>query len=170
MTRTVLSSQQQVFFDRLKSGEWAPPPGIANLGITPQLWLKQVSYGRIVYEWPNDGSRDIGPGRVFGGWIAALSDHIVSMTMASALEDGEWFTTTELTTRMFRPMQQGLIRIEGCLINRGRTTGFVEADFTDTRGKLVARASAAKAIRAMEELRGPEAEELRKRRTGAPSE
>jgi hypothetical protein len=25
------------------------------------------------------------------------------MTMASALEDGEWFTTTELTTRMFRP-------------------------------------------------------------------
>ena len=48
---------------------------------------------------------------VFGGWISALADHIVSMTMASALEDGEWFTTTELTTRMFRPMQGGLIRL-----------------------------------------------------------
>jgi len=48
---------------------------------------------------------------VFGGWISALADHIVSMTMASALEDGEWFTTTELTTRMFRPMQVGLIRV-----------------------------------------------------------
>ena len=101
----------------------------------------------VIYEWPNDGSRDIESGRVFGGWISALADHIVSMTMASALEDGEWFTTTELTTRMFRPMQGGLIRIEGRLINRGRTTGFVEADFFQENGKLAARASAAKAIR-----------------------
>ncbi|MBT6481209.1 MAG: PaaI family thioesterase, partial [Gammaproteobacteria bacterium] len=91
--------------------------------------------------------RDIEDERVFGGWIAALADHIVSMTMASALEDGEWFTTTELTTRMFRPMQGGIIRIEGRLVNRGRTTGFVEADFFQKNGKLAARASAAKAIR-----------------------
>ena len=155
MSRTALSSQQQAFFAALKSGEWEPPIGLRNLGIKPHLWLKEVSYGHTLYEWPNTGDRDIGSGRVFGGWIAALSDHIVSMTMASALEDGEWFTTTELTTRMFRPMQQGLIRIEGRLINRGRTTGFVEADFTDERGKLVARASAAKAIRPLQDLNGP---------------
>ncbi len=156
MTRTQLSPEQDIFFAALKNGDWEPPIGLRNLGITPHLWLKDVSYGRTLYEWPNTGERDIGSGRVFGGWIAALSDHIVSMTMASALEDGEWFTTTELTTRMFRPMQHGLIRIEGRLINRGRTTGFVEADFTDQRGKLVARASAAKAIRSREELLGAE--------------
>jgi acyl-coenzyme A thioesterase PaaI-like protein len=45
-------------------------------------------------------------------------------------------------------MQSGIIRIEGRLINRGRTTGFVEADFFQENGKLTARASAAKAIRA----------------------
>jgi hypothetical protein len=87
----------------------------------------------------------------------SLPDHVqqeftVSMTMASALEDGEWFTTTELTTRMFRRMQAGVIRIEGRLVNRGRTTGFVEADFFQENGKLAARASAAKAIRARSEL------------------
>jgi uncharacterized protein (TIGR00369 family) len=102
-----------------------------------------VAYGHVVYGWPNGGSRDIQENRVFAGWIATLADHIVSMTMASALEDGERLTTTELTTRMFRPMQSDIIRIEGRLINRGRSTGFVEADFFQENGKL-----AAKAIRA----------------------
>jgi acyl-coenzyme A thioesterase PaaI-like protein len=51
----------------------------------------------------NNGSRDMQEERVFGGWIAAFSDHIVSITTASVLEDGEWFTTTQLTTRIFSP-------------------------------------------------------------------
>lgn len=155
MAKRELSKQQQDFFDRLRSNKWEKPPGIRNLGIRPEEWLKEVRYGYLRYEWPNEGDRDISGGRVFGGWIAALSDHIVSMTMASALEDGEWFTTTELTTRMFRPMDKGLITIEGRLITRGRTTGFVEADFRDERGRHIARANAAKAIRTMEELGGP---------------
>lgn len=150
--RTELSKQQAEFFRNLTSPDGQLPPGIRNLGIKPHLWLKEVSYGRVVYEWPNDGGRDIQKDRVFGGWIAALADHIVSMAMASALEDGEWFTTTELTTRMFRPMQSGAIRIEAQVINRGRSTGFVEANFFLENGKLAAKASAAKAIRARGEF------------------
>ena len=154
-TRTELSAQQQKFFADLRSGAWVLPAGIQNLGIRPDLWLKQVSYGHTLYEWPNEGDRDINSGRVFGGWIAGFSDHIVSMTMASALEDGEWFTTTELQTRIFRPVEHGLITIEGRLISRGRTTGFVEADWRDAKGRHLARISAAKAIRSMDELKGP---------------
>ena len=150
--RTKMSAQQVAFFERLRSGEWEPPAGISNLGIHPPEWLKEVSYGRVLYEWPNTGDRDIGSGRVFGGWIAALSDHIVSMVMASALEDGEWFTTTELQTRIFRPVSHGLIKIEGRLISRGRTTGFVEADWRDEEGRHLVRINAAKAIRKAEEL------------------
>jgi len=154
-TRTELSAQQQTFFDNLRSGDWQLPPGIANLGINPKAWLKEVSYGHTRYEWPNEGDRDINNGRVFGGWIAGFSDHIVSMTMASALEDGEWFTTTELQTRIFRPVPHGLITIEGRLVSRGRTTGFVEADWRDEKGRHLARISAAKAIRPMTDLGGP---------------
>jgi len=154
--RTELSAQQAAFFKRLKAGEWEMPIGLQNMGIRPDLWLKDVSYGRTLYEWPNDGSRDINSGRVFGGWIAGFSDHIVSMTMASALEDEEWFTTMELQTRIFRPVEAGLITIEGRLVSRGRTTGFVEADWKDENGRHLARISAAKAIRTMAELGGPE--------------
>ncbi|WP_291204088.1 PaaI family thioesterase [Hyphomonas sp.] len=155
MTRTELSAQQTAFFARLRSGEWELPPGIRNLGIRPQDWLKDVSYGRVLYQWPNDGSRDIQPDRVFGGWVAGLSDHIVSMTMASALEDGEWFTTMELQTRILRPVPNGLITIEGRLVSRGKTTGLVEADWYDDKRRHLARITAAKAIRAYSELRGP---------------
>jgi uncharacterized protein (TIGR00369 family) len=152
-TRTALSAQQEAFFARLRSGEWQLPPGIRNLGIRPQDWLKEVSYGRVLYQWPNTGDRDIQPDRVFGGWVAGLSDHIVSMTMASALEDGEWFTTMELQTRILRPVPNGLITIEGRLVSRGKTTGLVEADWRDEQGRHLARITAAKAIRAMSELR-----------------
>jgi uncharacterized protein (TIGR00369 family) len=151
--RTELSAQQSAFFARLRSGEWELPPGIRNLGIRPQDWLKEVSYGRVLYQWPNIGDRDIQPDRVFGGWVAGLSDHIVSMTMASALDDGEWFTTMELQTRILRPVPNGLITIEGRLVSRGKTTGLVEADWRDEKGRHLARITAAKAIRAMAELR-----------------
>lgn len=152
MSRTELSEEQRGFFDRLRSNEWEKPAGIRNLGIRPEEWLKEVHYGYVRYEWPNDGDRDISGGRVFGGWVAGLSDHIVSMCMASALEDGEWFTTTELQTRIFRPVPHGLISIEGRLVSRGRTTGFVEADWRDEKGRHLVRVSAAKAIRTRDEL------------------
>lgn len=153
-----LSQQQKFFFDQLKSGGWDLPTGLKNLGIDPKNWLKEVSYGRVRYEWNNDGSRNINSGRVFGGWIAAMADHIVSMTMASALKDDEWFTTMELTTRMFRPMEPGLITIHGNLISRGRTTGYVEANFTDERNRLIAKAASIKAIRERHELMTPDSE------------
>ena len=151
---------------------------LALLKVTPKKPLKAVPFGSSddarVCDWVmaignpfglggtvtvgivSAKNRDINSGRVFGGWVAGLSDHIVSMTMGTALEDGEWFTTTELQTRIFRPVGHGLITIEGRLVSRGRTTGFVEADWRDEKGRHLARISAAKAIRTMEELVGPE--------------
>lgn len=150
--RTALSAQQETFFAALKSGEWDAPPGIQAAGIKPHLWLKEVSYGRVYYEWPNDGSRDISPGRAFGGWVGALSDHIVSMCMASALEDGEWFTTQDLQIKLFRPVGGDLIKIEANLINRSKTTGYVEAEWRLPNGKLAVKVLTWKAIRKREDL------------------
>lgn len=153
MSKKQLSNQARSFLTALKSGEWTLPPGLQNMGIKPELWLKNFDYGHVQYEWPNDGDRDIDTGRTFGGWVAGLSDHIVSMTMASALEDGEWFTTTELQTRILRPVMPGIIYIEGRLVSRGRTTGLVEADWKDENNRLLARITAAKAIRTRDELK-----------------
>ncbi len=128
------------------------PPAHRNMGIRPDLWLKEAEVGRVLYRWPNDGSRDIGSGRVFGGWIAGLSDNVVSLCMATALEEGEGFTTQDLQVKIFRPVSGDLIEIEAWVKNRSRTTGYVEADWRLPNGKIAAKVIAWKAIRPMEAL------------------
>ena len=155
MTERTLSTQAKTFLSNLQDGAWQPPIGLKNLGIRPDLWLKEFDYGYTRYEWPNTGDRDISENRAFGGWVAGFSDHIVSITMASALAEGEWFTTMELQTRILRPVGHGLITIEGRLVSRDRTTGLVEAEWKDTNGRLLAKITAAKAIRTRDELGQP---------------
>jgi acyl-coenzyme A thioesterase PaaI-like protein len=129
------------------------PPAHQNMGIRPDLWVQEVGVGRVLFRWPNDGNRDIGDGRVFGGWIAALSDNVVSMCMATALEDGEGFTTQDLQIKIFRPVTQGLIEIEAWVKNRSKTTGYVEADWCLPNGKVAAKILSWKAIRPVESFR-----------------
>lgn len=126
------------------------PPAHRNMGIRPDLWVKEAEVGRILMVWPNDGSRDIGDGRVFGGWIAALSDNVVSMCMSTALEPGEGFTTQDLQVKIFRPVSGDPIEIEAKVVNRSKTTGYVEAEWRLPNGKLAVKVLSWKAIRPQE--------------------
>jgi len=130
---------------RFMSGDL--PPAHRNMGVRPDLWCKEAEVGRVLFRWPNDGSRDIASGRVFGGWIAALSDNIVSMCMATALEDGEGFTTQDLQVKIFRPVTAGLIEIEAWVQNRSKTTGYVEGEWRLPDGRVAAKVLSWKAIR-----------------------
>ncbi len=87
--------------------------------------------------------------------MAGLSDNIVSLCMASALEEGEGFTTQDLQIKLFRPVDGPEIEIEAWLKNRSRTTGYVEADWRLPNGKLAAKVFAWKAIRPREALGKP---------------
>jgi len=147
------SSFFRAFLSGVRAGEWEQKPlGLTNLGIRPEAWLKTVARGHVRYVWPNDGTRDIQPGRVFGGWVGALSDHVVSICMFSALDEGEGFTTQDLQVKLFRPVSGGDITIEARVVNRSRTTGYVEAEWRLPDGKLAAKVLAWKAIRSQAEL------------------
>lgn len=148
-----LQGQARTMFEGIVSGDWNLPKGIKAAGITPQLWLHEVGKGRMVYHWPNEGEHDISPGRAFGGWVAALSDHVVSLCMMSALEEGEAFTTQDLQIKLFRPVGHGTIEISAQVVNRSRTTGYVEAEWRLPDGRLAAKVLAWKAIRSAEQLR-----------------
>jgi uncharacterized protein (TIGR00369 family) len=143
-----LPQHVQARVSRFLTGEL--PPAHRNMGIRPDLWVREVGVGRLVVRWPNDGARDINDGRVFGGWIAALSDNIVSMCMATALEPGEGFTTQDLQIKIFRPVSGSEIEIEARVVNRSKTTGYVEADWRLPNGKLAAKILSWKAIRPVE--------------------
>lgn len=143
----------RTFLDRLtEPGVPNLPKGIRGLGIRSDLWLREIAPGRVLYVWPNDGARDISDGRAFGGWIAGLSDHIVSICMSSALKEGEWFTTQDLQIKYFRPVAHGDVAITAEVKNRSRTTGYVEAEWRNPDGKLAAKVITWKAIRTEAEL------------------
>ena len=143
------------FLTGILSGDFpGKPKGLAKLGIMPEHWLKHIEPGHVRYLWPNDGSHDIQPNRAFGGWVAALSDHIVSICMFSALKEGEAFTTQDLQIKLFRPVSQGDISIEARVINRSKSTGYVEAEWRNAEGKLLAKILAWKAIRTVEAIHG----------------
>ncbi|WP_300381502.1 PaaI family thioesterase [Henriciella sp.] len=144
------------FIEGITTGNWPnKPKGLQKLGIMPEHWLKSIEPGHVRYVWPNDGSHDIQPNRTFGGWVGALSDHVVSICMFSALADGEAFTTQDLQIKLFRPVSQGDITIEARVINRSRSTGYVEAEWKNADGKLLVKVIAWKAIRTVEAIHGP---------------
>ena len=143
----------RAFLEGVQGGEWAMKPlALRNLGIMPEAWLREAGPGRVAYVWPNDGSRDIQPGRAFGGWVGALSDHVVSICMFSALTGDEGFTTQDLQIKLFRPVPNGDIEIKAQVVNRSRTTGYVEAEWRGPDGKLLAKVLAWKAIRSQTAL------------------
>ncbi|MEM1149592.1 MAG: PaaI family thioesterase [Pseudomonadota bacterium] len=138
----------RAFLAGIQSGDWPHKPvALRNLGILPEQWLKTLAPGRVAYVWPNDGSRDIQPDRAFGGWVGALSDHVVSICMFSALTGDEGFTTQDLQIKLFRPVPNGDISIKAEVVNRSRSTGYVEAEWRGPDGKLLVKVLAWKAIR-----------------------
>ena len=143
----------QGFLNCVQGGTWPDKPrALQTLGIMPEHWIRRVGRGRVTYVWPNDGSRDINTGRVFGGWVGALSDHVVSICMMSALDGDEAFTTQDLQIKLFRPVMGDAITIEAEVVNRSRTTGYVEARWLLPNGKLAVKVLAWKAIRSASSL------------------
>ena len=80
---------------------------------------------------------------LIGGGISILC-------MATALEEGEGFTTQDLQVKIFRPVSGPLIEIEARVVNRSRSTGYVEAEWRLPNGKVAAKVLAWKAIRPAE--------------------
>ena len=63
------------------------------------------------------------------------------MAYASALDEGETFTTLELKINFLRPVWRGTLIATGRVVSAGRTVGLVECDVLDEKERLVARAT-----------------------------
>ena len=127
---------------RLAEGEEGPPH-VRNLALPyPTSW----SPGRVTARWEVDPRFFHERGALFGGFLAALSDHVLAMATLSVLEDSEVFTTSDLRTSYFRPVTGGALEIEATVIHRGRNMIQAEVVFTDSAGKLAAKATATQVV------------------------
>lgn len=127
---------------KLADGE-QEPPHVHNLGLPyPDAWAA----GRVSAQWRADPRFFHERGALFGGFLAALSDHALALVTMSVLEPGELFSTSDLRTSFFRPVTGGTLAIEARVIHRGRNMVQAEVTFSREDGKLVGKATATQVV------------------------
>lgn len=77
-------------------------------------------------------------GITHGGVICTLLDDTIGSAIHSALEDGVWATTADLTIHFMRPAGKVLLRAEGRVIRKGRRLIVGEATVYNPAGEPVA--------------------------------
>ena len=80
-------------------------------------------------------------GTLHGGILCDLTDAAMGVAFASTLDPGQSFTTIELSINFFRPVWTARLTAEAIVVQRGRTTGYVECTVKDESGKLVSKAA-----------------------------
>jgi uncharacterized protein (TIGR00369 family) len=102
--------------------------------------VTEADLGRVVIvAEPNDTLLNPA-GTVHGGFSAILLDSCMGLAIQSTLEKGVALTTLEFKISLVRPItpQTGMLRAEGCVLNRGRRIGTAEGRIVDHRGRLLA--------------------------------
>jgi uncharacterized protein (TIGR00369 family) len=118
-------------------GEAPPPPIAALLGFT----LTGVGEGEATIELKVDERLANPMGTLHGGALCDIADAAMGMAWASALGEGETFTTLELKINFLKPVWSGTLRAVGRVVKGGHTVGLLECDVLDDKDRLVARAS-----------------------------
>jgi len=121
------------------TGELPAPPIMHTLGYTGL----QADEGRVTFRLLPQEFHYNPLGSVHGGVLATLLDTATGCAVHSTLAPGFGYTSLDLTTKFLRPVtvKTGLLRCEGTVLNRGRTTALAEARLYDGDDKLVAHAT-----------------------------
>ncbi len=93
-------------------------------------------------------------GTLHGGILCDLTDAAMGVAFASTLEPGQTFTTIELRINFFRPVWTAKLTAEAIVVQRGKTTGYVECTVKDESGKLIAKAASTCMVLAGERAAG----------------
>jgi uncharacterized protein (TIGR00369 family) len=103
--------------------------------------ITAVSNGRAVTTLQTGPQHSNPMGTLHGGILCDISDAAMGISLATTLEPDQSFTTMELKINFFRPVWTSKLTAEAKVIQRGKTTAYVECTVTDENGKLVAKAS-----------------------------
>ena len=120
-------------------GEIPPPPIMHTLGMEGI----EVTDGGVVFSLYPQEFHYNPLGTVHGGVLSTIMDSATGCAVHTTLPAGWGYTSLDLTSKFLRAVtvDSGLLRCEGSVISRGRTTALAEARLYDGAGKLVAYAS-----------------------------
>lgn len=80
-------------------------------------------------------------GSMFGGYLAALADQMLTFAAMTVIDGASAFRTTDLQIRFFKVGRAHPLIIEGRVIARSRSLITVEVDLAREDGDLIAKAT-----------------------------
>lgn len=102
--------------------------------------LEETGDGRAVLSL-RAGPQHANPmGTLHGGVLCDVTDAAMGIAFVTTLAPDESFTTLSLDINFFRPVWEATLRVEGRVVNRGRSSGYVECDVFDQDGRRIAKA------------------------------
>ncbi len=119
----------------LAAGTQAPPPVAVLVGFD----AVHADLGVAVMELSAEARHANPMGTLHGGIVVDVADAAMGIALSTTLEDGESFTTVDLTANYFKPIRQARIRATAVVTRRTRSLGFVECEVTDEGGSVVAK-------------------------------
>ncbi|NTB87583.1 phenylacetic acid degradation protein [Agrobacterium tumefaciens] len=129
-----LSGMQQL--EAVLRGDLPAPPMAGTLSFN----MVEVGKGTVVFEaFP--GAHLLNPmGTVHGGWALTLIDTVTGCAAHTLLPAGAGYTTVETKANFCRPIfpDSGRVRVEGRVVNEGRTIITAEGRVLDSSGRLLA--------------------------------
>lgn len=113
-----------------------PPPIARLLGIR----LIECASGAARMEMEAGRQHHNPMGTVHGGVLCDLADAAMGVAVATTLEAGQTFSTTDLHISYLRPVEAARLTAAAHVVHRGRSTAYVECDILGEQSILIARA------------------------------
>ena len=123
----------------LKAGVGEPPPIVRTLRLG---LVDDWGEGWVRKSWSPHPDLETTDGSLFGGYIAALADQVLSFAATTVVPDDRIFRTLNLQVNFVRVGRSHPLEIEAKVVAQTRQMITVRADFRRDDGELIAEASA----------------------------
>lgn len=125
--------------EELVSGDVVAPPVVQSLKLgLVDAWKP----GWVQKRWEPSAEIMNGDGSMFGGYLAALADQVLTFAAMSVVPDDKAFRTTNLNLQFLKVSGAQPLVIVGRVLAQTRQVISVEADFSWDDGTPIAKASA----------------------------
>ncbi len=125
--------------DVIKGGDFEPPPVVTTLRLG---LLDDWGPGWVRKSWTPHLDILNGDGSLFGGYLAALADQVMTFAAMTVAPDDGHFRTINLQIQFLKVGRAHPLEIEGRVTAQSRQLITVAAEFRRTDGELIACATA----------------------------
>jgi len=142
--RAIVGREPLDWLRAMMAGAIPPPPAARMMDFTIEsVEAGRVAFGMHAHEWMTNPA-----GVIHGGMPATLLDTVMTLAVISKLPPEKMCTTIDLHVRFLRPLFPTGEKIvgEGTAVHIGATFGTAEGRALDSKGRLIAHATASVAI------------------------